>query len=590
MKLLLWTVLIRIKMWSPIYIGILCLVPIISGRASVTPEDPKDTSPDPEFLGSIPISVAAILGPCGNNRDPIPNLDSALRGYNVIQGNQFFPHGNDPGFKLKIFKGSYDPDAPDDPDASGDKCTYSNIQQFEATYCKKSGNSRSYRSYQDYQEAKTGSVANSVSVSASVSAGGLASFISSFEATSSFSSSTESEFSKEKKFFSEEKGEIYMNKAQCEVFEVRISSLTKPKFTSDFISALKNLENAAKSPDSAASKVAMKEFFTEQFGTHYMSSVFMGASMTTENRYVGTTSSSEMRNMRRECSDNAYSMSIGAGAEGVDVSTEFEIAAKKCKGDDTNDAFFSENSYNEFNVVTRGSIPTADEDVWRENIKESPIPIRFELKPISALFRADWLEEHGLDATLLQDYVTNSLRSYCEVVLGRACVPVKGCGVTGFCSDNEVCSSDFANKTSGFRCDSCGYGWKFNPDNKKCYKFDSEELSWKDGQKQCIAKSPNPFGDLATAPDKNTIDFVSSLHNVLGEVFLGGFKTSDSEWHWTDGSQWGFTSWAPGEPNNFGGHENRLTTNNVYAGSWNDVTSEQIRPFFCQYPLKGKRS
>ena len=143
----------------------------------MTPEDPKDFSPDPELLGSIPVSVAAILGPCGNNRDPIVNLDSALRGYNVIEGNQFSQKGNDPGFKSKIFVGSYDPAAPDDPDASGDKCTYSNIQQFEATYCKKSGNSRSYRSYQDYQEAKTGSVANSVSVSASVSAGGLASFI-----------------------------------------------------------------------------------------------------------------------------------------------------------------------------------------------------------------------------------------------------------------------------------------------------------------------------------------------------------------------------------------------------------------------------
>ena len=96
-----------------------------------------------------------------------------------------------------------------------------------------------------------------------------------------------------------------MNKARCEVYEVRISSLTKPKFTSDFISALKRVETAAKSPDSASSKEAMKEFFTEQFGTHYMSTVFMGASMTTENRYVGTTSSSEMRSMRKECSENS---------------------------------------------------------------------------------------------------------------------------------------------------------------------------------------------------------------------------------------------------------------------------------------------
>merc|ERR1712242_445844 len=384
-------------------------------------------------------------------------------------------------------------------------------KQYEATYCKKSGSSQSYRSYQDYQEAKTGSVANSASVSASVTTGGLFSFITSFEATAEASSMSESEFSKEKKFFSESKGEIYMNKAQCEVFEVRISSSLKPEFTSDFISALKRLENAAKSPDSAASKVAMKEFFTEQYGTHYMSNVFMGASMTTENRYVGTTSSSEMRSMRRECSDNSYSMSIGGGAQGVDVSTEFAIAAKKCKGDESSNAFFSENSYSEFNVVTRGSIPTVDEDEWRMNILESPIPIRFKLKPISALFRADWLEEHGLDAALLQEYVPDSLRTYCEVVLGRDCVPVKGCGVTGFCSDNEVCSAD-ANKTSGFRCDSCGYGWELNKDNEKCYQYVGEEKSWEEGQKYCIQRAPNPFGDLASAPDKKTNDFISSLN------------------------------------------------------------------------------
>ena len=119
------------------------------------------------------MASAAIDGGCGNNRNPIPNLESALRGYNVIEGNRFFSEGSDPGFKNTIFKGSFI-----DPDAGDERCTYSNIKQYEATYCKKSGNSRSYRSYQDYQEAKTGSVANSVDVSASVSAGGLASFIS----------------------------------------------------------------------------------------------------------------------------------------------------------------------------------------------------------------------------------------------------------------------------------------------------------------------------------------------------------------------------------------------------------------------------
>ena len=533
--------------------------------------------------------LAAIDGNCGNNRNPIPNLESALRGYNVVQGNQFFQNGNDPGFKNTIFKGSFkDQDAGDD-----ERCIYNNIKQYEATFCKKSGNSRSYRSYKDYQEAKSGSVSNSASVSASLSVGanlpfGLSSFISSFEATSSFMSSSTSEFSKERKFFSESKGEIYMNKAQCEVFEVRISNNLKPTFTEDFIIALKNLENAAKTPESSTSKKAMKDFFTRDFGTHYMSSVFMGASMTTENRYVGTTSSSEMRSMRKQCSDNSYRMSVGVGTSGADVSTEFETAAEKCKGDESSNAFFSENSYNEFNVVTRGSIPTVDEDEWRSNIKESPIPIRFELTPISDLIRADWVSEHGLDAALLRDFVTDSLRSYCEVVLGRACVPVKGCGVTGFCGDTEVCSPNFMNQTHGFRCDSCGYGWEFNTDNEKCYKYVSEEKTWWDCQRYCIARAPNPFGDLAAAPDQRTNDFISSMNGK--RAYLGGYTEYEGsrDWIWSDGSKWEYTSWEKNQPDNAGGTEQRVETNfrDVF-GKWNDGDGNNKRAFFCQYTLKG---
>ena len=526
------------------------------------------------------LAAAAIDGKCGNNRNPIPNLESALRGYNVIEGNRFFSEGSDPGFKNTIFKGTFK-----DPAAGDEMCTYSNIKQYETTYCKTLGISQSYRSYLSYQEAKTSSVTNSNKVGASFSAGSLFSFITNLEATASLNRTSKTEFSKEKQFFSESKGEIYMNKARCEVYEVRISSSLKPEFTDDFISALKYLESAVKSSDSASSKEAMKKFFTKQFGTHYMSSVFMGASMTAENRYVGTNSSKEMRSMRKECSDSSYLMSIGGGAGGANVSTQFQIAAMKCKGDESSNAFFSENSYSEFNVVTRGSIPTVDEDVWRENIKDSPIPIRFELKPISALFRTEWLEEHGLDAALLQEYVTDSLRTYCEVVLGKACVPVKGCGVTGYCSDNEVCSADFANKTSGYRCDSCGYGWEFNPDNEKCYKYVGENKNWQDGQKYCIARAQNPFGDLASAPDKKTNDFISSLNK--NRAHIGGFKNPG--WTWSDGSEWGFTSWGKGEPNNKGNKEDRLDTNWYGAGTWNDFPSRPL-PFFCQYPLRGKLS
>jgi len=573
-------------MWSLISIGILCSVPIISGRASVKPRIPEEIEePSPDLEAGL-LVAAAVDGKCGNNRNPIPNLESALRGYNVIQGNRFSSKGNDPGFKSTIFKGTFK-----DPAAGDEMCTYSNIKQYEATYCRKLGISQSYRSYLNYQEAKTSSVKNSNKVGGSFSAGSLFSFITNFEATASLNRTSNTEFSKEKKFFSESKGEIYMNKARCEVYEVRISSSLKPEFTDDFISALKYLENAAKNPESADSKEAMKEFFTKQFGTHYMSEVFMGASMTAENRYVGTNSSSEMRSMRKECSDNSYGISIGGGGGGANVSAQYQNAAKKCKGDESSNSFFSENSYSEFNVVTRGSIPTLDEDEWRMNIKKSPIPFRFELEPISDLFRTEWLEEHDLDAALLKDYVTNSLRSYCEVVLGQACVPAKGCGVTGSClEDDEVCSADYNNK-SGYRCNRCGFGWEFNQDNQKCYAYVGEKKTWEDGQKYCIQRAPNPFGDLASAPDKKTNQFISSVSVNKNSGWIGGFKNENNkneEWTWSDGSRWGFTSWAKGEPNNAWWEENRLMTNwKNGLGKWNDAKAKEKELFFCQYPLKG---
>ena len=62
-------------------------------------------------------------------------------------------------------------------------------------------------------------------------------------------------------------------------------------------------------------------------------------------------------------------------------------------------------------------------------IKESPVPIRFELRPISELFQVimmmmmmmiselfqeDWLAEHGLNASLLREYFDRSSHHYCE--------------------------------------------------------------------------------------------------------------------------------------------------------------------------------
>ena len=166
------------------------------------------------------------------------------------------------------------------------------------------------------------------------------------------------------------------------------------------------------------------------------------------NRYVGTTSNETIRSKREECSSSSHSASFDTIEEevtaGEDYKNKFKKEAQKCKGDESNHTFFSENSFDEYSVLTRGSIPTVrdkekeDWKGWMSHVEKSPVPLNFKLIPISELFLPEWLSEHGLDAPLLREYFTNSLKNYCEVVLGRPCETVKGCGLTGFCSEKEV--------------------------------------------------------------------------------------------------------------------------------------------------------
>ena len=255
-----------------IYVNILIYVSDGKFFLMETSDTSKQSKLGIDYLDEIPPKK------CENNQDLIVhNLELALRGYNAVEGDQFSENGDDPGFKNQIFKGSYyDKDA-------GATCVYNNIKQYAAINCGDFSKRGKYRTIQKYQEAKSGAIENSVEVGLSLGVDVLFGLISNFKSTFSTTYGQNTTFSKEKKFFNDFKGEIYLNEARCQVFTVRINKL-KPNFTEEFLSALKNLENAAKSPESDKSRKAIKDFFTNNFGTHYLDDTDMGASMTTENR------------------------------------------------------------------------------------------------------------------------------------------------------------------------------------------------------------------------------------------------------------------------------------------------------------------
>mgnify|MGYP001290020803 CR=1 FL=1 len=116
------------------------------------------------------------------------------------------------------------------------------------------------------------------------------------------------------------------------------------------------------------------------------------------------------------------------------------------------------------------------------------------------------------------------------------------------------------------------------------YELATDELSW------------NEHNDRALAMGGHLVSITSAEENELvariaGErtVWIGGMRKGSGNgpgadhWCWCDGQPWIYANWAPGEPNNHGGNENRI---HLYGQNklWNDVGEGWRGPAVYQLP------
>ena len=95
----------------------------------------------------------------------------------------------------------------------------------------------------------------------------------------------------------------------------------------------------------------------------------------------------------------------------------------------------------------------------------------------------------------------------------------------------------------------CAAGWTEFDHTGKCYKVTPSRLSWDEALSACKSAVANPSASLASIPDQMTSDFLITISPSIS-AWVGGYKTSDDEWAWTDGTQMTFTNWESGQPNN----------------------------------------
>uniref|UniRef100_A0A8C4T284 C-type lectin domain-containing protein n=1 Tax=Erpetoichthys calabaricus TaxID=27687 RepID=A0A8C4T284_ERPCA len=124
---------------------------------------------------------------------------------------------------------------------------------------------------------------------------------------------------------------------------------------------------------------------------------------------------------------------------------------------------------------------------------------------------------------------------------------------------------------------SCESGWARY--NSKCYKYFPMEKSWIDAEHYCISLG----GNLASVHSSGANHFIT-MQSCCSEgpvAYRSAGVLQSSSWLWTDGSEWDFTNWNSGEPNNCRGTENCFHTN--FIGKPSQCTIRAVCVCVCVY-------
>lgn len=358
------------------------------------------------------------------------NIGYLMKGYNLIQGNPMDPDQLDPGFASKIFETTYE----QNKKTSDQRWNIpDNIEIVAKPTCSSSYSSETLSTQSDYQKSLQAKVA----VSGSASYGLV---------EASFSASTE--YTKTSSVLKSNTKTIIKTEATCAVYEGKNQNGIPPKFTDNFVESVKQ---TLKSKDYS--------MFLDDFGTHFISKVTMGA------RYakLQELSKEKQEKMQEEGIDVQLTASVSAeGTGSLSVDASVKVSDKQTEK--------FEKAVENVKIVSIGSSPPKDgnTETWvADTIADSTriLPISYSLRSIVHLFKPQYFERHpDIDYRTFKREITETLLNYCKAMKrihkNAECEgPPTGCAGGSTCSVNARCNDNGEN--SPFTC-TCKSGFKGN--------------------------------------------------------------------------------------------------------------------------------
>lgn len=250
----------------------------------------------------------------------------------------------------------------------------------------------------------------SLSASAHVSGGGWG---------VSFSASTE--YKKSSSFVQSGKYKLVLSTASCKYYFTKLNELELPDFSPEMLEWMGRMNESVAKHGAVDDNLLYD--FVEYFGTHFSTETVYGARFTYESR-VSSSKYSSMQSEELSVEAKASYSGLFSVSGGFGLSSSQQAAASE----------FKENSVS--STISIGAPPPYNGDAltWASTVKETPVPVEYNLKPLYDLFDIG----NPTISKYFSEDVMRKIRNKITSIASKYCRMLESKGINVQCNDDSV--------------------------------------------------------------------------------------------------------------------------------------------------------